>query len=319
MCFRAWSIAGRCCIPGRIIMSVCHLGSGPPAGQADHATAECGPIAHMATGVNTKAGVNTKEGDRAVSLTHLVLIPSFDSGQLLVSTVVAARQHWAPVWVVVDGSTDGSPDAVETMARTDPGLRVLRLPVNRGKGAAVHQGLLAAQAGGFTHTLIMDADGQHPAESIVTFMAASMGAPNALIMGRPVFGADAPWVRVALRRLCNGLATLETLRPVGDTLFGFRVYPVAALLSVMRASSGMRGFDFDPEAVVRLAWHGTKLIHLPTEVRYLSHAEGGISHFNYVRDNLLLIGMHLRLSLLALRRIPRVARDLMRSFQCPKI
>jgi glycosyltransferase involved in cell wall biosynthesis len=283
----------------------------PIASQADHASVGCGPIAH------TTAEVKTIEGDRAVSPTHLVLIPSFDSGQLLVSTVVAARRQWAPVWIVVDGSTDGSADVVETMVRTDPGLRVLRLPVNRGKGAAVRHGLLAAHAAGFTHALVMDADGQHPAESIAPFMAASMAAPNALVMGRPVFGADAPWVRVALRRLCNGFATLETLRPVGDTLFGFRVYPVAALLSVIQASSGMRGFDFDPEAVVRLAWLGTRLIHLPTEVRYLSRSEGGISHFNYVRDNLLLTGMHLRLGLLALRRIPRIARrrclDLLRS------
>jgi glycosyltransferase involved in cell wall biosynthesis len=283
----------------------------PAAGHADHAIIGCGPIARATT------EVNTTEGDPAVSLTHLVLIPSFDSGQLLVSTVVAARRHWAPVWVVVDGSTDGSADMVEAMARTDPALRVLRLPVNRGKGAAVRQGLLAAQTSGFTHALVMDADGQHPAESIAAFMARSIAAPNALIMGRPVFGADAPWVRVALRRLCNGFATLETWRPVGDTLFGFRVYPVAALLSVMQASSGMRGFDFDPEAVVRLAWQGMKLIHLPTEVRYLSRAEGGISHFRYVRDNLLLTGMHLRLGILALTRIPRVARDRCRRLTRP--
>ena len=120
-----------------------------------------------------------------------------------------------------------------------------------------------------------------------------------------MFGADAPWVRVVARRLCNWCATLETLRRVGDTLFGFRVYPVAALLSVMQASRGMQGFDFDPEAAVRLAWQGAPLIHLPTKVRYLNHTEGGVSHFNYLRDNVLLIGMHLRLSLIAMVRILR--------------
>jgi hypothetical protein len=67
----------------------------------------------------------------------------------------------------------------------------------------------------------------------------------------------------------------------------------------------MKRFDFDPEAVVRLAWLGVTLIHLPTPVRYLSPAEGGISHFNYLRDNLLLIGMHARLGAGAMRRITR--------------
>ncbi len=229
------------------------------------------------------------------SPTHLVLIPSFDSGGLLAATVAAARAHWAPVWVVIDGSTDGSDAAVEAMARADPGLVVWRLAHNQGKGAAVRHGALAAQARGFTHVLVMDADGQHPADRIAAFMAASAAAPEALVMGRPVFGADAPWVRVAGRRLCNWCARVETLREVGDTLFGFRVYPLAALLAVMAESRGMRRFDFDPEAVVRLAWRGTRLIHLPAPVRYLAPSEGGVSHFSYVRDNLLLIGMHLRL------------------------
>jgi len=245
----------------------------------------------------------------AVSLTHVVLIPSFNSGPLLASTVAEARSYWAPVWIVIDGSTDDSAAEVEAMARSDAALRVLRLPRNQGKGAAVWQGLVAAQANGFTHALVMDADGQHPADRIPLFMAASIAAPSALVMGRPVFGRDAPWVRVMARRLCNGCATLETLRRVGDTLFGFRVYPIAALVSVMQARHGMRRFDFDPEAVVRLAWRGLPFVHLPAPVRYLSRTEGGISHFKYLRDNRLLIGMHLRLGLTALVRIATIARD----------
>jgi hypothetical protein len=239
-----------------------------------------------------------------VSFTHLVLIPSFNSGRLLAATVAEARVHWGPVWVVIDGSTDSSAAAVEAMARTDPALRVLYLPRNRGKGAAVWQGLVAARAKGFTHVLVMDADGQHPADSIPVFMATSAATPDALIMGRPVFGADAPWVRVAARRICNWCATLETLREVGDSLFGFRVYPIAALLPVMQAHGGMRRFDFDPEALVRLAWRGVPLIHVPAPVRYLSPVDGGISHFNYLRDNWLLFRMHLRLILTAAVRVP---------------
>ena len=232
-----------------------------------------------------------------ISTTHVVLIPSFNSGPLLAKTVASARAFWAPTWV-----------AVEAMAWTDPALRIIRLPSNRGKGVAVRCGLAAAQSSGFTHALIMDADGQHPADRIVAFMNASLATPDALIMGCPVFGADAPWLRIAGRRLCNTLAAIETLRPVGDTLFGFRVYPVAALLAVMRESRGMRRFDFDPEAVVRLTWKGTPLVHLPAPVRYLGQAEGGISHFNYWRDNLLLFCMHLRLSLGTLSHMASVAR-----------
>ena len=46
----------------------------------------------------------------APSSTHLVLIPSYNPGVKLEDTLRAARAQWAPVWVVVDGSTDGSAD-----------------------------------------------------------------------------------------------------------------------------------------------------------------------------------------------------------------
>ncbi|EQD66863.1 glycosyl transferase family 2, partial [mine drainage metagenome] len=50
------------------------------------------------------------------SHTHLVLIPSFNPGAKVFETVRAARAQWAPVWVVVDGSTDGTGAALQALA-----------------------------------------------------------------------------------------------------------------------------------------------------------------------------------------------------------
>lgn len=241
----------------------------------------------------------------APSRTHLVLIPSFNTGPILAETVRAARAAWNPVWVAVDGSTDGSDVPLEAMAMADPGLRVLRLPRNRGKGAALLHGLEAAAEAGFTHALAMDADGQHPAERIPEFMAASARQPDAMVLGLPVFGPEAPALRVRGRRISNFWAGLETLwEGVGDSLFGFRVYPVAPLLAVMRGNAWMRRYDFDAEAAVRLCWRGVPPVNLPVPVRYLAPEEGGISHFHYGRDNLLLTWMHTRLMLGFLMRLP---------------
>ena len=230
------------------------------------------------------------------SKSHLVLIPSYNPGDRALETVRAARAQWDPVWVIVDGSTDGSAEKLSAMARSDPGLRVLVRESNGGKGAALLDGLIAARCQGFTHALTMDADGQHPADRIGAFMNASTAAPEAMILGDPVFDASAPRIRLRGRRIANWCTNLETLwAGVHDTLFGFRVYPIAPLIEVMQRSRWMRRFDFDAEAVVRLTWRGMPVVNLPAPVLYFSAEEGGVSHFNYWRDNVLLTSMYLRL------------------------
>ena len=248
----------------------------------------------------------------APSRTHLVVIPSYNPGPRVYETVRAARAEWAPVWVVVDGSDDGTRAGLERMARDDAGLRVLALAANCGKGAAVLHALRHAAAEGYSHVLTMDADGQHPAASIPEFMQASARAPGAMVLGVPQFDASAPALRVKGRRISNWWANLETLWcGIHDSLFGLRVYPVRALLEVMQAQRWMRRFDFDPEAAVRLAWRGVPPLNLPAPVRYLRPEEGGVSHFRYWRDNALLTWMHLRLMLGFLGRLPLlVARRL---------
>lgn len=243
--------------------------------------------------------------DPTRSRTHLVLVPSYNPGPKVFETVASARTHWNPVWVVVDGSTDGTTARLQQMAQADNGLRVLVLPQNQGKGAAVLHGLDAASAQGFTHALCMDSDGQHPAALIDTFMEHSQEHLGAMVLGVPVFDASAPSLRVRGRKISNWWANLETLwAGIGDSLYGFRVYPIEPLRTVMCGQRWMRRFDFDPEAAVRLCWHGVTPLNLPAPVKYLQAHEGGVSHFNYRRDNLLLSWMHFRLMVGFVLRLP---------------
>lgn len=232
----------------------------------------------------------------ALSHSHLVLIPSYNTGAKVLETVRQALAVWRPVWVVVDGSTDGSAEALQALAAKTPELKVFVLTRNRGKGAAVLHGLQQAAAEGYTHVLTLDADGQHPAGRIAEFMSVSQKNPAAVVLGNPVFDASAPALRVNGRKVSNWWANLETLGAgIGDSLFGFRVYPIEPLRQIMERSVWMRRFDFDPEVAVRLCWHGVRPINLAAPVRYFSADEGGVSHFKYVRDNTLLTWMHIRL------------------------
>lgn len=241
-------------------------------------------------------------------LRHVVLIPSYNTGVRLLQTVREARLQHDAVWVVIDGSTDGSAQALRAMVRGDSGIRVMELAQNQGKGAAILHGLIEALANDYTHVLTMDSDGQHPAPMIPDYIAASRAHPDALILGKPVFDHTAPRERVIGRRLCNWWVDFETLGAgIGDSLFGMRVYPVRPLLEVMQERHGMRRFDFDAESAVRLVWRGLRPLNIDTPVRYFTAREGGVSHFSYLRDNLLLVSMHLRLLLGFLPRLPLLA------------
>ena len=137
---------------------------------------------------------------------------------------------------------------------------------------------------------------------------------RSVVLGKPVFDASAPLLRVRGRRISNWWANVETLGAgIGDSLFGFRVYPLAASVRIMRSTRWMRRFDFDPELAVRLCWAGVRPINLDAPVKYFSAEEGGVSHFNYLRDNTLLTGMHIRLVFGFVLRLPvLIWRRLMR-------
>ncbi|MEQ1635644.1 MAG: glycosyltransferase family 2 protein [Methylococcales bacterium] len=246
--------------------------------------------------------------DSPPSNTHLIIVPSYNTGALLEKTVRDILTKWQPVWVIIDGSDDGSDIPLQALQQRYPtALQVIRLPKNQGKGAAILAGVTQAQQAGYSHVLIMDADNQHCSESIKTFMQTSQANPAALLLGEPVFDDSAPVLRVQGRKVSNGFANLETLGwGIHDSLFGMRVYPIRDLIAVMHQTRWARRFDFEPEIAVRLAWRGLPVINIPTPVRYISQAEGGVSLFRYGRDNTLLTWMHSRLLFGFIIRLPKL-------------
>lgn len=238
-----------------------------------------------------------------------VLLPSYNSGAQLLVTTQAALAQGFPVWVVIDASRDGSEISVLELAKTEPQLRVIIRPANGGKGAAVLDGLITALNEGFTHALVMDADGQHPADRITEFLDQAEANSDTLILGVPLFGPEAPRARVYGRLGGNTFTEIETLwGGVRDSLFGFRVYPVAATVEVMNQIRTARRYDFDTEVVVRLYWMGFRTINIAVPVRYPSKEEGGVTYFRYVPDNFLLIKTHIRLLFLMIPRLPQLLK-----------
>lgn len=235
----------------------------------------------------------------------LVILPSYNSGMQLPRSMLAAGNVCKPVWGIIDGSTDDSAALARQLG--NDGFRVIVLEKNSGKGGAVLAAFREASKAGFSHAIVMDADGQHPAEAIPQFLELSRENPGHLIAGIPLFGSDAPLERVKGRLVGNFFSFLETWgMGASDSLFGFRLYPIKPVLDILETIRGARRFDFDTVLAVRLLWAGVPVINVPVPVRYPSKSEGGVTHFRYMRDNLLLSGVHVRLCLEMLLHIPRL-------------
>jgi len=230
------------------------------------------------------------------------VIPVYNHELAVPAVAAALHGHSLPVVLVDDGSGETCRLALEQLAR-QTGDRLVRRPVNGGKGAAVISGLREAQALGFTHVLQVDADGQHDLRDVPGFLEAARREPEAVICGRPVFDASIPRVRFLSRYITHALVWLQTLSlsAVRDSMCGFRLYPVRTVLEVVDEDGVGTRMDFDVELLVKLVWRGRVLRWIDTRVSYPAD---GISHFRMLYDNLRLAGMHVRLVLGMLWRAP---------------
>lgn len=230
------------------------------------------------------------------------VVPVFDHEGAIGETTAGLRRHGLRVILVDDGSGPACAAELQRISGFDPAVSLVRLPENRGKGAAVLAGLKAAAAQGYSHALQIDADGQHDSSDVPRFLAASEAEPLALICGRPLFDASVPRHRLYLRYLTHVMVWLNTLSfDIPDSMCGLRVYPLSVVLPVLEAEPPGSRMDFDVEVLVRLHWHGMAMHWLPTRVSY---PLDGRSHFRLVRDNWLITLMHTRLFFGMLRRAP---------------
>ena len=134
------------------------------------------------------------------------------------------------------------------------------------------------------------------------YLETAFSNPDSLVAGYPVFDVDIPRIRFYGRYLTHFWVCINTLSfAIRDTMCGFRVYPLVAVVAMLKQEKCGNRMDFDPEVIVRWYWRGGKVINLPTRVRYPTD---GISHFDKWKDNLLISLMHARLFLGMLYRLP---------------
>jgi len=236
------------------------------------------------------------------------IVPSHNHHTVIASVVARLRALGLPVFVIDDGSSEPARSAIAALA--GDGVTLRRFEDNQGKGAAVVDGFRLAAAAGFTHAVQVDADGQHDLDALPALLAAAEESPDALVSGEPVYDASMPLGRKIGRWITHIWVWIETLSlRITDSMCGFRVYPLAAVLALLAEESVGRRMDFDTDIMVRLFWRGTPVRMVPVRVVY---PPANTSNFDMLRDNVRISWMHTRLVLSMLcrqwcKRSPQVA------------
>jgi glycosyltransferase involved in cell wall biosynthesis len=239
------------------------------------------------------------------------LIPVYRHGKTACPLAERLAASGLPVIMVDDGNDAETKALLAECAAKTPGVSLVSLKKNLGKGGAALKGFEKAAEMGLTHVLQIDADGQHDEGKLSFFLEESAKQPDMIICGYPEFDETAPKSRVTGRKISNFWAAVVTLSSeLKDVLCGFRVYPVDVSLRITRFLFMDKRMGFDPEIIVRLYWNKVYPAFHPIKVSYPAD---GVSNFRMVRDNLrisfmfsrLFFGMLLRSPLLIARKIKR--------------
>lgn len=235
-----------------------------------------------------------------------IIIPIYNHKDTIADVLAQLESHRLPCIIVNDGSDAMTRQVLTEAAATYPWVHVIHQPCNGGKGMAAVKGFFQAEAAGYSHAILIDADGQHRAADIGRFLAEASADPSALILGKPIFGPDVPASRYYGRKISQWCAWAETLSfAIGDPLFGFRIYPLAETVALLKRRLVGHRMDFDPEIAVRLYWDGVAMRNVETTVFY---PENGLSNFRMFTDNVRISWMHTRLLIGMVLRCPRLLR-----------
>lgn len=234
-----------------------------------------------------------------------VVIPVYNHEHAIKFMVDAVLAHNLVCILVDDGSSLACEQVLDQIAAKNPdSVILLRHVSNRGKGAAVITGFCHAVKLGYSHALQIDADGQHCTDDIPHFLAQATANPTATIVGYPQYDESVPKIRLYARYLTHIWVWINTLSyAIKDSMCGFRIYPLADVMALVKLKKLKSRMDFDTDILVRLYWNGSEIINVPTRVRY---PIDGVSHFRLLLDNLLISRMHAILFFGMLWRAPKL-------------
>lgn len=208
-----------------------------------------------------------------------VVVPAYNEARTIADLAKRICTLSDRVIVIDDGSDDGTADAL-----TGVPVQLIRHSENRGKGASIVTGILAAIERGATSVVTLDGDGQHRPEDIPRFIEASAQNPDTIIIGNRLADKDAiPVARYRANKVANFWISWACGYRIADSQSGFRLYP-QSVLDAIKSRRGMRkDFVFESEILIQSARRGCRSTAIAIPALYFETGSRP-SHFRPVAD-----------------------------------
>ncbi|MBN2188320.1 MAG: glycosyltransferase family 2 protein [Chitinispirillaceae bacterium] len=211
-----------------------------------------------------------------------VFIPAYNAASHISSVIDRfSPRLWRrtrKVWIINDGSTDGTDAAIEALARRHEAIHPVHSAVNRGYGHTVRRGLSLCRDDGCDYAACVHADGQYPPEAVLDFVEAMRSNRIDLMQGSRIASGTAlsggmPLYKYAAGRMLTVMENAVFGLRMTDYHSGFLVYSRKCLreLPVDRLSGS---FDFDLEVIAAARARRFSIGELPIPTRYA----GEVSH-----------------------------------------
>jgi len=202
-----------------------------------------------------------------------IVIPAYNERERLTTSLPAIEAYLlatrldAEILVVDDGSTDATAELAATLVSRGQ-HRVISLPVNRGKGAAVRSGVLASRG---EWVLVSDADLSTPIDEYDRLAAIARAENLDVVIGsRALPGSRVEVSQHIVRRVLGEVFNIILRRMTGlpyrDTQCGFKLLRRSRVEAVF-AEMVIDGFAFDVELLYLCERRGLRVKEVPVTWR----------------------------------------------------
>jgi len=201
------------------------------------------------------------------------LIPAFNEASSIAQVVRGLQHSLSQVFVVDDGSSDGTAEKAR-----EAGATVIELANNTGKGSAIRAGLERVLKDEFTHIVLLDGDMQHLPQEASRLLDAARLTGADLVLGERQFSKDRmPTSRYYANRLGSAVLSWFVGANVTDTQCGFRVFRTDALRRLRLTACG---YEIETEMLIKVRRRSGLVTSVPVTAVYT----GQISKLRPIRD-----------------------------------